>query len=436
MKQSINLAEKIKNRESSVAVIGLGYVGLPLAVTVAKKGFKVIGIDVNKNNIQRINSGENYIGDVDDSDLVNVVNSGNLIASNDYSLIKDVDVIAIAVPSPLDKHHQPDMRYIQSAIDSIVEHLSENTLVVLESTTYPGTTQEVIVPPIEEKGFVIGKTAYVAFSPERVDPGNKDFKTNNTPKVVGGVTDNCNIVAKAFYENVLDSSVYLASSPVIAEMEKIFENTFRNINIALVNEMTILCERMGINFWEVIDAAKTKPYGFMAFYPGPGVGGHCIPIDPFYLTWKAREYDYHTRMIELAGEINMGMPEFVLNKASRILSKSGIAISESKILLLGASYKKDIEDVRESPIQNLILLLEDWNANFDYYDPWVASFTNHLNNKKYTSTKQANPQDYDLVIIMTDHSDFDYQDIVGNAKAVLDTRNAAKNIKSDKITLL
>ena len=286
MKQSINLAEKIKNRESSVAVIGLGYVGLPLAVTVAKKGFKVIGIDVNKNNIQRINSGENYIGDVDDSDLVNVVNSGNLIASNDYSLIKDVDVIAIAVPSPLDKHHQPDMRYIQSAIDSIVEHLSENTLVVLESTTYPGTTQEVIVPPIEEKGFVIGKTAYVAFSPERVDPGNKDFKTNNTPKVVGGVTDNCNIVAKAFYENVLDSSVYLASSPVIAEMEKIFENTFRNINIALVNEMTILCERMGINFWEVIDAAKTKPYGFMAFYPGPGVGGHCIPIDPFYLTWK------------------------------------------------------------------------------------------------------------------------------------------------------
>ncbi|HQB40488.1 MAG TPA: nucleotide sugar dehydrogenase [Candidatus Cloacimonadota bacterium] len=436
MKQSINLAEKIKAKQSVVAVIGLGYVGLPLAVTVAKKGFKVIGIDVNTKNIESVNAGKNYIGDVDDADLENCVKNGYLHASNDYSNIKNADVVVIAVPSPLDKYHQPDMKYIISAITSIVENLTEDTLVVLESTTYPGTTHEIIVPPIVKKGFVVGETVYVAFSPERVDPGNKDFKTNNTPKVVGGETANCNIVAKAFYENVLDSNVHLVSSPAVAEMEKIFENTFRNINIALSNEMTILCERMGINFWEVIDAAKTKPYGFMAFYPGPGVGGHCIPIDPFYLTWKAREYSYHTRMIELAGEINMEMPNFVLNKAIRLLNQSGKALSEAKVLLLGAAYKKDIEDVRESPIQNLMVLLEEWNANFDYYDPWIPSFKNPLNQKSYTSTKQANPQDYDIVIIMTDHSDFNYEEIVGKAKIVLDTRNAAKNVKSDKIVLL
>ncbi len=430
------LVEKIQNKESVVAVIGLGYVGLPMAVTVAKKGFKVIGIDVSDFCIQNVNAGKNYIGDVEDEDLRECVAKGLLKATNDYTSIKEADIIMIAVPTPLDKYHQPDMKFIVSSVKSLVEHISADTLIVLESTTYPGTTQEIIVPPIEEKNFIIGKDIFVAFSPERVDPGNETYKTHNTPKVVGGVTENCNKVAKVFYESVLDASVYLVSSPAVAEMEKIYENTFRNINIALANEMTILCERMGISFWEVIDAAKTKPYGFMAFYSGPGVGGHCIPIDPFYLTWKAREYSYHTRLIELAGEINMEMPQFVLSKAVKILNKTGKAISQSKIMLLGAAYKKDIRDVRESPIHNLILLLEEWNVKFDYHDPWVSSFHNELNDKVYKGVDLDNLSSYDIVIIMTDHSVFNYEDIINQSNHVLDTRNATKLIKSDKVTLL
>ncbi|MCK9328525.1 MAG: nucleotide sugar dehydrogenase [Candidatus Cloacimonetes bacterium] len=433
---SERLIKKFSQKQSKVAVIGLGYVGLPMAVTVARRGYHVIGIDVSDFCIQNVNAGKNYIGDVDDDELRDLVKKGMLSASNDYSLIKDVDIILIAVPTPLDKYHQPDMRFIKDSINSIVEHISTETLMVLESTTYPGTTEELLVPPIKSKGFIVGKDVFIAFSPERVDPGNESYKTANTPKVVGGVTEDCNLVAKAFYESILDASVFLVSSPAVAEMEKIYENTFRNINIALANEMTILCERMGISHWEVIEAAKTKPYGFMAFYPGPGVGGHCIPIDPFYLTWKAREYSYHTRLIELAGEINNEMPQFVLEKAIKVLNKDKKAISDAKILLLGAAYKKDIRDVRESPIHNLIMLLEDWDVRFDYHDPYVPKFHNELNDKIYNSVDLKNISSYDMLIILTDHTCFDYKDVVNKAKHILDTRNATKNISSENIVLL
>jgi len=430
------LIKKFTSKQAKVAVIGLGYVGLPMAVTVARAGYHVIGIDVSDFCVQNVNAGKNYIGDVDDTELRDLVGKGLLVATSDYTQIKSVDVILIAVPTPLDKYHQPDMSYIVSSINSVSQHISAGTLIVLESTTYPGTTAEIIVPPIKEKGFIIGKDVFIAYSPERVDPGNHTYKTSNTPKVVGGISENCNKVAKAFYESILQAEVFLVSSPAVAEMEKIYENTFRNINIALANEMTILCEKMGISLWEVIEAAKTKPYGFMAFYPGPGVGGHCIPIDPFYLTWKAREFSYHTRFIELAGEINMQMPEFVLEKAVRILNLKKQAISDAKILLLGASYKKDISDVRESPIHNLIILLEQWKVDFFYHDPYVLKFHNELNDKIYTSVDLHNISTYDLVIILTDHTSFNYAKILKESKHIFDTRNAMRDFHSEKITRL
>ena len=315
-------------------------------------------------------------------------------------------------------------------------HLNKETLIVLESTTYPGTTREIIVPELEKCGYEVGKTVFVAFSPERVDPGNETYKTHNTPKVVGGITPKCNEIAKLFYESVLDAPVALVSSPEVAEMEKIYENTFRNINIALANEMAVLCDRMGISIWEVIDAAKTKPYGFMAFYPGPGVGGHCIPIDPFYLTWKAREYDFHTRLIELAGEINIAMPEFVVQRAIRILNKQGVAISRAKILLLGAAYKKDIQDMRESPIEGVITQLENYEADFEIHDPFVPEFHHEKNDKMYKTVSLGNLKKYDLIIVITDHSNVDYKKIADSGVAILDTRNALKNITAPNIELM
>ena len=430
------LIKKFQERQSQVAVIGLGYVGLPMAVAVARKGYQVIGIDISDYCIQNVNNGKNYIDDVNDEELKDLVKRGFLKASKDYSLLESVDVILVAVPTPLDKFHQPDMRHIKESINSIKKHISSETLLVLESTTYPGTTEELIVPPIKDKGFSIGKDIFIAYSPERVDPGNKSYHTANTVKVVGGITSNCNIVAKAFYETILEAEIYLVSSPAVAEMEKIYENTFRNINIALANEMAILCERMGISIWEVIEAAKTKPYGFMAFYPGPGVGGHCIPIDPFYLTWKAREYSFHTRLIELAGEINMEMPQFVLEKAVKILNKRKLAISDAKIFLLGAAYKKDIRDVRESPVHYLITLLESWDAKFDYHDPYVPDFHNELNGKLYKTISLDNISKYDLVILLTDHECFDLKDILSKSRHILDTRNAFKGYEDNKITRL
>lgn len=432
----MSLNQMIADKTVKIGVVGLGYVGLPMAVTVAKKGFSVLGFEVSKYAIEHVNAGDNYIGDVADQDLKDVVKAGKLEATADYSRMKEVHIVMIAVPTPLDLYHQPDTTYIEVSTKSMAPHLNKNTLVVLESTTYPGTTREIIVPELEKAGFVVGENVFVAFSPERVDPGNETYKTHNTPKVVGGMTPACNEVAKLFYESVLDAPVHLVSSPEVAEMEKIYENTFRNINIALANEMTVLCDRMGISIWEVVDAAKTKPYGFMAFYPGPGVGGHCIPIDPFYLTWKAREFDFHTRLIELAGEINIAMPEFVVHRSIRILNNIGVAISRAKILLLGAAYKKDIQDMRESPIEGVITQLEHYKADFEIHDPYVEEFHHEKNGKEYKTVPLGNLKKYDLIIVITDHSNVDYQKIADSGVAILDTRNAFKNVKASNIELM
>jgi UDP-N-acetyl-D-glucosamine dehydrogenase len=432
----MSLISRLKDKTAVIGVIGLGYVGLPMAVTVARKGFKVFGFEVSNYAIEHVNAGENYIGDVKDEDLVQVVKSGMLSATSDYKRISEVDVVMIAVPTPLDKYHQPDTTYIEQSTQSMAPYLKKGTLVVLESTTYPGTTREIIAPTLEKQGLKVGSDILLAFSPERVDPGNEQYKTNNTPKVVGGMTPACNEAAKVFYESILDATVHCVSSPEVAEMEKIYENTFRNINIALANEMTLLCARMNISIWEVIDAAKTKPYGFMAFYPGPGVGGHCIPIDPFYLTWKAREYDFHTRLIELAGEINIAMPEYVVIRAIKILNKKGISISQAKLLLLGASYKKDIKDMRESPIEGVIVSLEKYDAIFDIHDPYVTELHNEKSGKNYITVPLDNPAKYDLIIIITDHSNIDYQALADSGVSILDTRNACKNSKTPNIESL
>lgn len=423
------LLNKIEKKEAVIGVVGLGYVGLPLAVEKAKAGFKVIGFDIQQSRVDQVNSGINYIGDVVDEDLHEMVKQGYLQATTDYARIAEVDAVAIAVPTPLDEHHQPDTSYVESSANEIAKYAHEGMLVVLESTTYPGTTEEIVKPALEKKGLVVGETVFVAYSPERVDPGNKVFKTKNTPKVVGGVTEKCTKVASALYRSVLEGDVHEVSSPAVAEMEKIFENTFRHINIALANEMAILCERMGIDVWEVIEAAKTKPYGFMAFYPGPGLGGHCIPIDPFYLTWKAREYNYHTRLIELAGEINNAMPEYVIHRTMHILNEEGKALRGSKVTVLGVAYKKDIDDVRESPVLKIVELLEQHGAEFTVVDPYVPSFRAC---NRVIETVALTPellQQSDIVLITTDHSTFDYEMIAQNSPVIFDTRNALKDVE-------
>lgn len=426
------LLSKIESKTAVIGVVGLGYVGLPLAVEKAKAGYKVIGFDVQQKRVDMVNDGINYIGDVVDEELKQIIQSGKFIATTDYSRIQDVDAVAICVPTPLDKYQQPDTTYVEASGREIAKFIHPGMLVVLESTTYPGTTEEVLQPILEASGLKVGKDFHLAYSPERVDPGNKKFNTKNTPKVVGGVTSECTKVAAAMYRGVLEGDVHEVSSPKVAEMEKILENTFRNINIGLANEMAILCHKMGIDLWEVIEAAKTKPYGFMAFYPGPGLGGHCIPIDPFYLTWKAREYNYHTRLIEVAGEINNEMPNFVVDRSMKILNRYKKSLSGAKVLVLGVAYKKDIDDYRESPVMEIIKLLERYEADFDLIDPYISSF--HLDGKRYETVEltEAKLQEADLVLITTDHTDFDYQQIGDLATAIFDTRNAMKDVQSIK----
>lgn len=344
------MISKLNDKTAKLGVVGLGYVGLPLAVEKAKVGYNVIGFDVQDKKVKMVNEGHNYIGDIVDSDLSALVKKGKLKATTDFSFVKDVDAVTISVPTPLDLYKQPDLSYVVNSTKSVAKYLHKGMLVVLESTTYPGTTEEVLKPILEESGLKCGDDFFLAFSPERVDPGNKKYKTKNTPKVVGGCTPECTEVAAALYRSVLKSDVFTVSSPAVAEMEKILENTFRNINIALINEMAILCNRMKIDIWEVIEAAKTKPYGFMPFYPGPGLGGHCIPLDPFYLSWKAKEYDFHTKLIETSGDINDSMPSFVVDNAMKLLNKyQKKAMNGAKVLLLGVAYKNDIDDMRESP---------------------------------------------------------------------------------------
>lgn len=428
-----SLMKKIQDKTAVVGVVGLGYVGLPLAVEKAKAGYKVIGFDVQQARVDQVNRGENYIGDVVDSELGELVEAGMIIATTDYEKIKEVDAVSIAVPTPLDRYKQPDTSYVVSSTKSVTKNLHKGMLVVLESTTYPGTTEEVVKPILEDTGLKCGEDFYLAFSPERVDPGNKIYKTKNTPKVVGGITKDCTEIAAALYRNVLEGEIFTVSSPAVAEMEKILENTFRNINVALANEMAILCSRMGIDVWEVIDAAKTKPYGFMPFYPGPGLGGHCIPIDPFYLTWKAREYDYHTRLIEVSGEINDTMPEFVVEKAGVILNDDfKKALNGAKVLLVGVAYKNDIDDLRESPVFRVIDNLKKRGANIIVNEPFVPEFSYEGVDYKSVDLNKENIQNADIVIITTNHSCYDYEFIVENAKVVFDTRNATKEVKNNR----
>ncbi|MCD7034581.1 nucleotide sugar dehydrogenase [Metabacillus sp. GX 13764] len=421
--------KKIENKEAVIGVVGLGYVGLPLAVEKAKAGYKVIGFDVQAARVEQVNMGINYIGDIVDQDLKDMIKKGMLVATTDYARIQEVDAVAICVPTPLDVYQQPDTSYVERSSKEIAKYAHEGMLVVLESTTYPGTTEEIVKPALEEKGLVTGETVFIAYSPERVDPGNKQFKTKNTPKVVGGITENCTKVASKLYRNVLEGDVFEVSSPAVAEMEKIFENTFRHINIALANEMAILCEKMGIDVWEVIDAAKTKPYGYMAFYPGPGLGGHCIPIDPFYLTWKAREYNYHTRLIELAGEINNSMPDYVITRSMEILNNEGKALRGAKVVVLGVAYKKDIDDVRESPVLKIVDSLNQHGADYKVVDPYVTSFKS---GKAIIETVELTKEllsEADLVLVTTDHSNFDYEMVTCESKVIFDTRNALKDIE-------
>lgn len=433
------LLDKIASRDLVCGTVGLGYVGLPLAVEKAKAGFKTVGIDVQAEKVDMVNRGENYIGDVVNDDLQQLVNDGMIEATTDFSRIGECDFVAICVPTPLDVHQQPDTSYMESSAKAIAPYLKEGVMVVLESTTYPGTTEELIRPILEEgSGMTCGEQFYLGFSPERVDPGNLIYKTKNTPKVVGAIGDDALDCIAALYESVLEGGVTKVSSPAVAEMEKILENTYRNVNIGLVNEMAMLCDRMGINVWEVIDAAKTKPYGFTAFYPGPGLGGHCIPLDPYYLSWKAREYGFHTSMIESSMMVNDQMPEYCVDRAARVLNESEKSLKGADVLVLGVAYKQDIDDYRESPALRVIECLEKRGANVSFYDPWVAEY------RYKGDTKQSIPalteealSGADLVMVTCAHTNVDYDFVQQHAKAIFDTKNAMKGVEvRDNIEVL
>ena len=431
MKQE--LLKKIADKTIVAGVVGLGYVGLPLAVEKAKAGFKTIGFDVQAKKVQLVNEGHNYIGDVVDADLKRLVEEGMLKATSDFSFIKDLDFVAICVPTPLDAHQQPDISYVRDSAISISKYLTKGTMVVLESTTYPGTTEELIKPILEEgSGLKCGEDFYLGFSPERVDPGNLIYKTKNTPKVVGAIGADAREVIATMYRAVLQGDIYEVSSPAVAEMEKILENTYRNINIGLVNELAQLCHKMGISIWEVIDAAKTKPYGFQAFYPGPGLGGHCIPLDPYYLSWKAREYGFHTSMIESSMMINDKMPEYTIERASDILNRHRKSLNGAKVLQLGVAYKQDIDDYRESPALVVRELLNAEGCEVDYFDPYVKQY--RYRGHEYSSIDGISPaivKKYDLVIVTAGHTkNVDYQMVADNAKAIFDTKNVMKAIKN------
>lgn len=432
------LIEKIQNKTLTMGVCGLGYVGLPLAVDKAKHGYFTIGFDVSQGKVDLVNAGKNYIGDVQDNDLKEMVETGKFVATTDFSRVAEVDFIAICVPTPLDAHQQPDISFVQSSAEAIAKHLKKGTMVVLESTTYPGTTEELIKPILESTGLVCGEDFYLGFSPERVDPGNKTYKTNNTPKLVGACGSDAAEVISMVYKSVLDGEIYTVSSPAVAEMGKLLENTYRNINIGLVNEMAILCNKMGINIWEVIDAAKTKPYGFQAFYPGPGLGGHCIPLDPYYLGWKAREFGFHTSMIEASMMINDRMPEYTVERAGKVLNRHKKALNGSKVLILGVAYKADIDDYRESPAIHVINEFKRFGTEVSYFDPYIPSFREH--EEEMIGLTEINAEilaGFDLVCITTGHTNVDYDMVVNAGIPVFDTRNVTKNVKNrENIELL
>ena len=432
------LKQKIQDRTVTLGVVGLGYVGLPLAVEKAKAGFKVIGFDVQSQKVDMVNQGHNYIGDVVDSDLEQIVRDGYLRATTDFASVASCDCVCIAVPTPLDEHQQPDISYVRASTESIMPHMHKDMLIVLESTTYPGTTEELLKPILEKSGLKCGEDFYLAFSPERVDPGNLIYKTKNTPKVVGGITPECTDIAATLYEAVLEAPVHRVSSPAVAEMEKILENTYRNVNIGLINELAMLCDRMGINIWEVVDAAKSKPYGFQAFYPGPGLGGHCIPLDPYYLSWKAREYGFHTSMIESSMMINDRMPDYCTDRAMGALNERKKAMNGAKVLVLGVAYKQDIDDYRESPAIRVIECLKKRGADVTFYDPYITEYREHgVTEKGLTELTADVLKAADLVMVTTAHTTVDYDFVAEHADLIFDTKNATKNVKKrDNIRVL
>ncbi len=424
-----SLLEKIESRRARAGVVGLGYVGLPLAVELAKAGFHTTGIDLDERKIQAVLEGRSYIPDVDPADVLRLRDAGKLDATTDFSIVKELDTINICVPTPLRKTKDPDMSYIVSAVESIAEHLHPRLLIILESTTYPGTTDEVVQPLLEAKGLKVGVDFFLAFSPERVDPGNPTFHTHNVPKVVGGVTPECFRLAAALYGSAIQTIVGVSSTRV-AEMVKLLENTFRAVNIGLVNELALMCDRMQIDVWEVVDAARTKPFGFMAFYPGPGLGGHCIPIDPFYLSWKAKQSGFDPRFIELAGHINASMPHYVVEKVADALNTRRKSLNGSRVLVVGVAYKRDIDDLRESPALDVMGLLDAKGAEVSYVDPYVHAISaRDWPGARDLRSVELGPQtfgQFDCLVIVTDHKVFDYAAMVAQADAIVDTRNAIR----------
>ena len=419
------LLKRIHDRTAKVGVIGMGYVGLPLAVEFAKGGFTVIGFDVSERVVKALMSGTSHIQDVSSKDVAELVKSGKLIATTDPAMLRQVDAVSIAVPTPLVKTRDPDMSYVLSATQTVAENAHPGLLIVLESTTYPGTTRELLQPKVEELGLTVGQDVFLAFSPERVDPGNPKYHTKNTPKVVGGITPACTEVARALYETVIDTVVPV-TSPEAAELSKLLENTFRSVNIGLANEMAIMCDRLGVDVWEVIDAASTKPFGFMKFTPGPGIGGHCIPLDPHYLAWKMRTLNYKTRFIDLASEINSQMPAYVVEKVARGLNEDRKAVNGSRVLVIGIAYKPDIDDVRESPALDVIRLLEEQGAEVVYHDPFIPTFREDGHVRHGVELSVDEVRRADAVVIVTNHKSIDYQMLMDNATLIIDSRNAMR----------
>jgi len=438
----MNLEHKIEQEEVSICVIGLGYVGLPLAVEFARLGFSVTGLDVDEERVKAINRGQSYIQDVDEAEVTEAVEGGYLSATTDYEVLREIDVIFICVPTPFTKTKTPDLSYVVAAAEEIMQRLKPGQLIVLQSTTYPGTTEEDVLPILESSGLVAGRDFHLAFSPERTNPGDRQHTVRNTPKVIGGVTPRCAELARLLLGRLMPQ-VHLVSSPRAAEMTKLLENVYRSVNIALVNELAKLCERMDIDIWEVIEAASTKPFGFMPFYPGPGVGGHCVPVDPYYLFWKAREYDFYPRFIELAAELNQGMPHYVIARVSEALNAQGKTLHQAKVLVLGVSFKPDVDDARNSPAQRVIELLLSRGAQVSYNDPHIPQFTVGndvfyreeltLNSMPLTEELLAN---HDCVVITAGHSSYDYGWIVAHAPLVVDTMNATRKVKNNRQRIL
>ena len=429
------LLTKIEKRQAVVGIIGLGYVGLPLGVEFAKAGFRVIGYDVSDRVVGLLNRGESHIQDVPASDILALVKSGKFGATTDEARLNEVDAIIIAVPTPLAKTRDPDMSYVMAAAEAVGRRARAGQLVALESTTYPGTTRELLLPVLEKAGLTVGETAFLAFSPERVDPGNPKYQTKNTPKVVGGITPNCTEVAASLYRACIDTVIEVPTTET-AELVKLLENTFRSVNIGLANEMAIVCDKLGVNVWEVIDAAATKPFGFMKFTPGPGIGGHCIPLDPHYLAWKMRTLNYKTRFIDLAGEINSQMPAYVVEKVARALNDERKSVNGSRALVLGVAYKPDIDDVRESPALDVIRLLEAQGANTVFHDPFIEVVRDEGHEMHGVALTDAELDRADVVVIVTDHSSVDYQRVVDRASLVVDTRNATVHTRPSKARIV